>query len=257
MTDAAIPAATLVVMREQPGGPPALLMVERTARMAFAGGAMVFPGGRIDAADRDQAAGFAEPDPAFRIAAIRETLEETGIPVGIEPAIGPDLAARLQAQLHEGANFGDLLAAHRLALRLDALTPFARWKPAFHQARIFDTIFFIAEAPAGEWNPRPQAGECENVEWLSAREVLERVARGEASAIFPTVRNLERLAQFRSIDAARADACAHAIETITPWIAEHDGEPHLIIPDGLGYPVTREPLASVRRGVGEGIFPAA
>jgi hypothetical protein len=37
----------------------------------------------------------------------------------------------------------------------------------------------------------------------------------------------------------------------------HNGEPHLFIPEGLGYPVTREPLESVRRGVARGIFPAA
>ena len=257
MTDAAIPAATLVVMRERPGGPPELLMVERTARMAFAGGAMVFPGGRVDEADRELAADDPQAGAEFRIAAIRETLEESGIPVGISPPPAPDLAARLQEALHNGALFQSLLAEHGLTLNPGALTPFARWKPAFHQARIFDTLFFIAEAPAGDWRPRPQAGECENVEWLTAREVLDRVARGEASAIFPTVRNLERLAQFDSFAAARADAAAHPIETITPWIADHDGEPHLFIPEGLGYPVTREPLASVRRGVGESIFPVA
>jgi 8-oxo-dGTP pyrophosphatase MutT (NUDIX family) len=257
MTEAATPAATLVVLREREGRPPELLMVERTARMAFAGGAMVFPGGRVDSEDRALAEAFAGPDAAFRVAAIRETVEETGIPVGIHPVPWAGLAAQLQADLHAGGSFGALLAKCGLALRLDALTPFARWKPAFHQARIFDTIFFIAEAPAGDWTPVPQPGECEAVEWLSARNVLGRVRRGEASAIFPTVRNLERLAQFDNFNAARADAEAHPVETITPWIGEHDGEPHLFIPEGLGYPVTREPLASVRRGVGEGIFPAA
>ena len=257
MTEPAIPAATLVVMRERVGEPPELLMVERTARMAFAGGAMVFPGGRVDEADRVLAEAFPDPDAAFRIAAIRETLEETGIPVGMSPAMDTRIAARLQAELHDGASFGALLSREGLNLRPTALTPFARWKPAFHQARIFDTIFFLAEAPPDDWQPRPQAGECEAVEWLSARQVLDRVDRGEASAIFPTVRNLERLAQFESIAAARADAASHPIETITPWIEDHDGEPHLVIPQGLGYPVTREPLASVRRGVGEGIFPAA
>lgn len=257
MTSPAIPAATLVVMRERAGGPPELLMVERTARMAFAGGAMVFPGGRIDEQDRDLAESHSVEHADFRIAAIRETLEESGIPVGIAPAIDAALAAGLQSELHKDARFADLLDREGLRLGLHALTPFARWKPAFHQARIFDTIFFLAEAPAGDWQPRPQPGECENVEWLSAREVLDRVARGEASAIFPTVRNLERLAQFDSTTAARADAAAHPVETITPWIGEHEGEPHLFIPEGLGYPVTREPLESVRRGVGEGIFPAA
>lgn len=257
MTDPAIPAATLVVMRERAGGPPQLLMVERTAGMAFAGGAMVFPGGRIDESDRTMAAAGTDEDAAARIAAIRETLEESGIPVGLAPIPRPHLAAQLQDALEEGAPFARLLADHHLSLSLDCLTPFARWKPAFHQARIFDTLFFIAEAPPGDWQPRPQAGECEAVEWLSAAEVLARVARGEASAIFPTLRNLERLAGFDSIAAARADAARHPIETITPWIADHAGEPHLCIPEGLGYPVTREPLASVRRGVGEGIFPAA
>jgi 8-oxo-dGTP pyrophosphatase MutT (NUDIX family) len=257
VSDSAIPAATLVVMRERTGGPPELLMVERTARMAFAGGAMVFPGGRVDDEDRQLADSFDDPDAAFRVAAIRETLEETGIAVGLDPPPSATLAASLQADLHEGTLLGPLLADNRLALRPEALTPFARWKPAFHQARIFDTIFFIAEAPAGDWHPRPQEGECEAVEWLSASEVLDRVRRGDASAIFPTVRNLERLAQFDSIAAIRADAVAHPVETITPWIAEHEGEPHLHIPEGLGYPVTRESLASVRRGVGEGIFPAA
>lgn len=257
MISEAIPAATLVVMRERAGEPPELLMVERTRRMAFAGGAMVFPGGRVDDEDRNLAEGLAGADDAFRIAAIRETLEESGIPVGIKPAIEPNLAASLQAQLHDGTNFSALLAGHGLSLDLTALTAFARWRPAFHQSRIFDTIFFIAEAPDGDWQPRPQAGECENVEWLSAAAVLARVARGEASAIFPTIRNLERLARFESIAAARADAAAHRIETITPWIADYGGEPHLFIPEGLGYPITREPLANVRRGIGENIFPAA
>ena len=257
MTQDAIPAATLIVMREAPGGPPELLIVERTRGMAFAGGALVFPGGRIDREDEALAKGHSEPDAAARIAAVRETLEETAVAVALEPQVEPAVAARLQQELHAGTAFAGLLDRHGLSLRLDALTPFARWKPAFHQARIFDTLFFIAEAPPGGWRPLPQPGECESVEWLSAEQVLGRIARGEASAIFPTVRNLERLARFASIAEARADAAAHPVETITPWIADHDGEPHLCIPDGLGYPVTREPLASVRRGVGEGVFPAA
>ncbi len=257
MSDGAIPAATLVVMRESPGSSPELLMVERTAGMAFAGGAMVFPGGRIDGGDHRLAEGHPKADAAARIAAIRETLEETGIAVGLNPGVDHEFAARLQRNLHEGSNFNELMNQAGLAIDLDVLTPFARWKPAFHQARIFDTLFFLAEAPHGDWRPIPQAGECESAEWLSAAAVLDRIAVGNATAIFPTVRNLERLARFNSIASARADALAHPIETITPWIADHDGEPHLFIPEGLGYPVTREPLIDVRRGVGEGIFPAA
>lgn len=257
MSQDAIPAATLIVIRERPGAPPELLMVERPQSMAFAGGAMVFPGGRIDRQDAEVAAGHPEPDAPARIAAIRETLEESGIAVGLDPQPSPALAAELQQELHGGGDFVGLLARNGLAFRLDALTPFAHWKPAFHQARIFDTMFFLAAAPPGDWPPVAQPGECESVEWLSAAAVLDRIARGDASAIFPTLRNLERLAQFAGFDKARADALAHRIDTISPWIADIDGEPQLCIPDGLGYPVTREPLASVRRGLGPGVPPPA
>ena len=96
-------------------------------------------------------------------------------------------------------------------------------------------------------SPRPQAGECEDALWLSANEVLARIGRGEASAIFPTLRNLERLAAHPDFAAIQADALAHPVETITPWIEERGGVPHIIIPDNLGYPVTSEPLASATR----------
>jgi len=122
-----------------------------------------------------------------------------------------------------------------------------RWKPGFKQARKFDTLFFLAEAPAGEWTLRPQLGECEAVEWMTARAVLDRISAGAASAIFPTLRNLERLALFSSIAEARAHAEAHPVETVTPWIEEEDGVKWLRIPDHLGYPVTRERLTDAIR----------
>ncbi len=257
MTAEAIPAATLIVMRNRPGAAPELLMVERSAGMAFAGGAMVFPGGRIDHADDADAAAHNHPDAAARIAAIRETIEESAVAVGLDPVPDPGRTAALAAALHAGASFAHLLAADRVTLDLDQLTLFARWKPAFHQARIFDTLFFVAEAPPGDWIPSPQPGECEAVLWLGASELLDRIAAGQATAIFPTLRNLERLAQFATVAEARADALAHPIETITPWLEDVDGTPYLRIPDGLGYPVVREPLDSVRRGLGAAAFPAA
>lgn len=257
MTSTAIPAATLIVMRDRDRQPPELLIVQRSATMAFAGGAMVFPGGRIDAADEINALGHDHSHAAARIAAIRETIEESSIAVGLSPIPDPALTAALAKALHDGESFNDLLARHGLTLDLAALTPFARWKPSFHQARIFDTIFFLAEAPPGDWHPTPQPGECEAVLWIGAADLLNRIAAGAATAIFPTIRNLERLAQFGNVAQARADADAHPVTTISPCIEEIDGVQYLRIPDGLGYPVTREPLASVRRGLGAAAFPAA
>mgnify|MGYP002779833899 CR=1 FL=1 len=238
MTDDAIPAATLVVLRDRPGGAPDVLMVRRTQRMAFAAGAMVFPGGRVDEADFALAS---DRESAAKIAAIRETIEETGLPVALSAPHD------LQARLHRGEAFGSLLAEHGLSLDLGALVPFARWRPAFHQPRRFDTLFFLARAPDGDWPLVPQAGECESAEWLTAADVLRRIGAGQATAIFPTIRNLERLAQFGSFDEAVAHARAHPVETISPWVEEVNGEKWLRIPDHLGYPVTAERLTDAIR----------
>lgn len=246
MSDEAIPAATLIVMREQADARPELLMVTRTRGMAFAGGAMVFPGGRVDQADLALDDGRYDHG-AARVAAIRETLEESGVPAALAPTPEPRSAAALQEVLLGGTGFADALRSAGCTIQPDQLVPFARWKPAFHQPRRFDTLFFICRAPEGEWALRPQPGECERVEWVSADEVLARIADGRASAIFPTVRNLERLAQFASFDEARAHALAHPVETISPWVEEEDGIKWLRIPEHLGYPVTRERLTDAVR----------
>ena len=114
--------------------------------------------------------------------------------------------------------------------------------------RRFDTLFFIARCPPGEWHPRVIEGECAGAEWLTATQVLERDRSGEARLIFPTRRTLERLAQHPSFDAIRADALAHDIVPVTPWVEERDGERFVTIPHDLGYPVTQERLDSVWRG---------
>lgn len=205
----AILAATLVVMREQPGGPPHLLMVERPRTMSFAAGAMVFPGGRIEPEDR---LGTDDLVHAAARAAVRETAEETGLEVPLEGVV-----------------------------------PLARWRPDFVSHRRFDTFFFLALCPPDAGELQPQPGECERAEWLTAADLLRQIADGQASAIFPTIRNLERLAQFGSFAEARDHALAFPLETITPWIEERDGESWLTIPDHLGYPVTRERAGTALR----------
>lgn len=250
MSEDAIPAATLVVWRDAGPGrdtKPEILVVERSAKMAFAAGALVFPGGRIDAADRALAAALGRPDDAAKVTAIRETIEETAIVPAVSGSVDRAIGAELQRSLIAGAEFAELLAGQGLTLDLDALTAFTRWMPAFKHARRFDTLFYLTVAPLGEWQPQPQPGECEAAEWASAADLLERIERGGASAIFPTKRNLERLAQHATLDAALADASAHSLETIIPWIEDIDGEPHVRIPEDRGYPVISEPLTTAFR----------
>jgi 8-oxo-dGTP pyrophosphatase MutT (NUDIX family) len=244
-----IPAATVVLMRAAANGPPQVLVTERTGRMAFAAGALVFPGGRIDADDHATAELLA-PDTshaAARIAAIRETIEETGLAPGLRPAPDPATARALRTGVDDEQPFASLLGAHGLTLDLEALTPFARWCPNFRETRRFDTMFFLAEAPEEAGEPEVSEHEAVRAFWASAADILAEVEAGRAHAIFPTRRNLERLARAASIDEARADAARHGVTKITPWIEERDGVRHLCIPDGIGYPITSELLETARR----------
>jgi 8-oxo-dGTP pyrophosphatase MutT (NUDIX family) len=248
MSDDAIPAATVILVRERGADAPELLMVERAVDMAFAGGAWVFPGGRIDAADERFGKLIGGEDAGARIAAVREALEETAIPVGLSPLPPPETAASFQHELLAGTELEELLKPHDLDLDLNALTPLARWVPKFHAKRRFDTLFFVARAPEGEWIPNTIERECTGAHWASAAEVLNRDAAGEIQLIFPTRRTLERLAQHASFDEIRADALAHSIEPVSPWLEEVDGERFISIPEGIGYPVTREKLDGLWRG---------
>jgi len=246
----AIPAATLVLMRDRADGPPDLLMVERAKAMAFAAGALVFPGGRVDPGDHALAAelGLDEEDGAARVAAIRETIEEAGVPIGLTPPPEGMTLATLRRGLHDGETLGTLLKQTGLTVDPTLLVYFARWLPAHAHMRIFDTRFYLAAWPEGAAEPVVDATENTRLFWASARHVLAECDAGRATIIFPTRRNLERLAQFDSYAAAVADARAWPVRTVTPWTEERDGVSHLCIPDDLGYPVTAERMHSALRG---------
>jgi 8-oxo-dGTP pyrophosphatase MutT (NUDIX family) len=131
-----IPAATVVIFRNNAaGGPPEILMQIRSRTMTFAGGMAVFPGGRVDEADFALADTLAPQsddergDIANRIAAIRETLEETGLVIGVSNKVDAETAKAAREHLLEVKTLAGVLAAFEWSLDLAQLTPFARWFP--------------------------------------------------------------------------------------------------------------------------------
>lgn len=228
-------------------------MVERAGTMAFAGGALVFPGGRVDQADMTLAQTLATEamdlaETAARLAAIRETIEEVGLPIGLHPVPSPTVLSTLREALYAGTDLGTAVSTAGLTLAPSSLTYFARWRPAHHLTRIFDTRFYLARLPDSA--PIAQVDQTENVRllWATAQDILDAADAGRVQLIFPTRRNLERLAMFGDYDAAVADARDRPVRVVTPWIEERDGVDHLCIPDDLGYPLTSEPVDRVARG---------
>lgn len=246
-----IPAATVVIFRHSAtGGPPELLMVQRAKEMRFAGGAAVFPGGRIDPEDRELARSLA-PDvdqevAAAKIAGIRETLEETGLAIALREPVSAAEAAEARAILLERGALAPVLDRFGWRLDLDRLFWFAHWCPPVDGA--FDTRFFVTDLGTGAVDVTVDATENTRLFWASAQKALELADAGEISVIFPTRRNLDRLALFACFDDACAQIAQFPPARISARQAERDGEMWLMIPDGHGYPVLGQTLASAKRG---------
>ena len=252
LPDGAVPAATLVIMRPSGSGrPDEILMVKRSTSMAFAAGAVVFPGGRVDPDDYRVAhqfgRGMDEADGAARVAALRETLEETGLAVGW-PGLAESEVAEVRQALLAGTLLSEILAARGDRIALESLVPFARWCPNFKEARTFDTRFYAVAAPQHGHELTVEEAEHSHIFWASAAETLAMADRGDVSVIFPTRRNLERIAQTSDFEQFSRHSSRFPVELITPWIEDRDGRSFLCIPGHLGYPVTSESFDRVRRG---------
>jgi 8-oxo-dGTP pyrophosphatase MutT (NUDIX family) len=251
-----IPAATIIIFRNAPdGGAPEVLMTVRSREMTFAGGMAVFPGGRVDPADYALAEsiagdhGLAPDEAAHQIAAVRETLEETGLALGLAGAIDAASAAAARAMLAETGALAPVLEAFGWRLDLAQIVPFARWFPKNENIpRVYDTRFYLADLGTGAVEVSIDASENTRLFWTTAQGALDAAAEGEIKLIFPTRRNLERLALFASFAEARAQAEAIPVRTIMPQIVEQDGKPWLTILADAGYPVTGELLETVARG---------
>jgi 8-oxo-dGTP pyrophosphatase MutT (NUDIX family) len=243
----ATPAATVIIARDSLRGLE-ILAIERALAMGFAGGAIAFPGGKLDPSDEpagaafDGFAGLEHDDAAGRVAAAREAFEESGILLSSGPFVPADVRARLRpaSDRHE-IGFSDLLG--EIGHRLDAsrLTPFARWLPPPGLHKRFDTRFYLAALPPGE-EMQADGHEAVHARWATPAELLREADEARISLLFPTRCNIARLAQFDTVAALLADP------TPAPFIQpDISGDGWLTIPTDVGYPYTRERLEMVRR----------
>ena len=254
----AIPAATIIIFRDAPdGGDPEILMTVRSRTMTFAGGMAVFPGGRVDPEDfafGETVVAKGEHDisadeAAHQIAAVRETLEETGLALGLSGDVTGDKAAKARAMLEDKGVLAPVLEAFEWELDLSQIVPFARWYPKNEKlTRTYDTRFYLANLGTGAVDVSIDQTENTKLFWVSARGALDMAEEGKIKLIFPTRRNLERLALFANFAEARAQAEAIPVKTIIPKVDKSSGQPMLTILEDAGYPVTSELLETVARG---------
>jgi 8-oxo-dGTP pyrophosphatase MutT (NUDIX family) len=245
------PASTILLLRDGRESIEVFMMV-RHYEIDFASGALVFPGGSVDVGDQgivDQPELYTGSDGLdvamlnFRIAAIRETFEESGILLArsrgssqlIDAARAGDIAASHRALLGDGeVTFAQILLQHDLVLALDLLVPYAHWITPEKMPKRFDTWFFLAAAPSQQVGVHDGKESTESI-WLSPREALEGGGSRRFKLPFPTTRNLIRLGKQGSVATALADARQRPIVTVMPVMTKDGDKRQLRIPAEAGY----------------------
>ena len=258
MSDAIPLAATVLLLRER-AGQLEVLMITRHAEAVFAGGAAVFPGGRLDAEDAapdllarcravegEDAAGM-----ALRVCAIRETFEEARLLLarvaGSDDLVsGAELAAieaRLMAKLGRAPGFAELVIEGGLELATNLLVPFAHWITPRPRPRRFDTYFYLAPAPDAQEALHDGTEAVDSI-WVEPARAAEDGAAKRVKMIFATRFNLMKLARNRGRDAAFARARVDTIVTVCPEYRDTPQGAMWCIPIEAGYGVTLVPIAN-------------
>jgi len=228
------PAATTLVVRDGVAGLE-VLMVRRSLQASFMPGAYVFPGGAVDAADASAAHADACDETAkqlaqrigavtqvgdqalaYAVAALRECFEECGLWLGAADHHAPAAGwAPLRARLHAGEPLAALVPDAGGPLATSGLQPWSHWVTPVGMPKRFDTLFFIARAPAGQV-PEVDAGETTTLAWVHPPAALATHAEGGFPMEFATVSTVRSLLPFASAGCAALLAHAAAQASLPP-----------------------------------------
>ncbi|NBT91865.1 MAG: NUDIX domain-containing protein [Betaproteobacteria bacterium] len=228
-------AATVVILRDGAQGLEVFL-VKRHGLSDVLGGAYVFPGGKLDAAD-------CAPDTHRHLDQDRAQLHAA---LG-EPGTAPDLASGLfVAALRETYEEAGVLFAHGADVRLQtqAVHPWSRWitprMPSVTNKR-FDTRFFIAVLPPGQQAAHDNVEATESA-WLRPRAALEQYWAREIELAPPQIMSLAHLARYSTAAEAMAQARSQLPPLIMPEAFQENDERVICYPGHPRHPVPARAL---------------
>jgi 8-oxo-dGTP pyrophosphatase MutT (NUDIX family) len=237
----AVPAATVILLRDLEGGGVEVYMLRRPARSSFAADAWVFPGGALD--EGDSASGTIARAPGLDLAAaaarlgldaddegrrrgaglhlcaVRELFEETGVLIGRLRGGGrlgvadADRLASARAALLEGAELADVLLRHRLEMAPELLQYVAHFITPADVPRRFDAYFFLTAAPPGQ-EAAAHPAEAVLGGWHAPAALLERHRDDPTVLMTPTRILLAELADQPGAAAAAADLGSRPVADI-------------------------------------------
>jgi len=255
-------ASTVIILREAAGSLETFMLC-RHQQSGFMGGAHVFPGGKVDAGDRDarwldrvdrspkeitERLGETEPERGLGllIAGVRETFEEAGVLLA-GTREGADLAT-VRQQLHDGAAFIDLADVVDMKIDAMALAPYARWITPRMESRRFDTRFYVAVTPEGQ-TASHDGSETTSAVWLRPSRAIDDMVTGKIKLAPPTVRTLHWLANFSDAQSVIDDALSRKPPLVRPRLVTGDNGWFLALPGDPEHPEDEAVLPGATRMV--------
>lgn len=211
-----VPAASVLLVRDsearaEGSSPYEILMLRRHEGASFVPDVWVFPGGAADDLDTEVARerfGGSQLA-AMRVAAVRETFEETGVWLGGSIENAEQKRRRLLA-----GNLGVRSLFEERPIEPDALVWTSHWITPAGIPKRFDTYFFLASPPAGA-EVTLVGDEAVDARWCTPEEALR-----ELKMVFPTIRNLEAIRGFESAAALMESRHGQEIPAIQPVIVD-------------------------------------
>lgn len=265
LRDGVVPAAaaTVVLVRDSASGPEVLL-VQRNRKVAFMGGAYVFPGGRLEASDGDPALlsrvigrdtasaerdlnepGLGDIARALFVAGIRETLEEAGVLLSASARVD---TVEVRAALAAGGTFAALAAEHGLTFDATRLVPLSRWVTPAVERKRFDARFFLAKVDANE-SASHDASETVALRWARPADAVASHLAAEIDLPPPTLRTLELLSPFTSADVILESVRGTAPPLVRPVFRDLAGQWILALPGDPEHPETTKVIEGTTRFV--------
>lgn len=215
MPDLIDSASILIIRDNEQTGKLEVLMVRRHKNIEFAGGAYVFPGGKVDPDDQklvDDGGYFPHGYGELIGTAIREVFEESGMIVGNHVGMRKHVSCLMKGEISI-SEFMDIADSKYFK---EDIIPFARWITPRVYERRFDTRFFLAKAPQNQ-EAVPDQEEVVEALWV---EPLDFIDKNRKNMMFPTIMNLKLLAQTRTVSEAVKFAKKRKIITVEPKLID-------------------------------------
>ena len=251
-------AATVILLRDKEPEGFEVFLLKRHEKSSFMGGNFVYPGGRVDRDDGSLEScslskgitfeeaqkilgGITSPEEGFAywIAGIRELFEEAGILLAYDQSGNffqfknrdeQERFLNYRNSLQQGKmTICEMAQKEKLSLALDQLHYYAHWITPEARSERFDTRFFLAHYPLGQEASHDQKETTAGV-WLTPRKALEENLKGEVILSPPTLKTLEDLSRFKTIDEVFSSQKMKDIRPILPILTKISSGPLIIFP---------------------------